>query len=153
MRSSPQGWRVFHFLESVFSNLRLHRKLQCVDRAKRHSHLGDRRYPKRVSVTAVVGGDDILTPVAKLTSDDKTGCLMGLTVNLAKSQLSVMDNFESSEILVGYQPLKTMPNLGIDPCLVGNRFVPLFDGGRNFGGKKNEKSSRNSPSLPPSVKQ
>lgn len=38
-----------------------------------------------------------------------------------------MDNFRSSDLLVGNEPLKTKPELGIDPRLVGNRFVSSLD--------------------------
>jgi hypothetical protein len=38
-------------------------------------------------------------------------------------QLSVTDNFGSSELLVGNQPRKTKPELAIDPRLVGYSFV------------------------------
>lgn len=38
-----------------------------------------------------------------------------------------MDNFQSSDLLVGNEPLKTKPELVIDPRLVGNRFVSSLD--------------------------
>ena len=42
-------------------------------------------------------------------------------------QLSVMDNFQSGELLVGNQPRKTKPEKRIDPRLVGYRFVSALD--------------------------
>ena len=53
-------------------------------------------------------------------------------------QLSVMDNFRSSELLVGNQPRETKPELRLDPRLVGNRFVPALEWtakkrGKNWG--------------------
>ena len=55
-------------------------------------------------------------------------------------QLSVMDNFQSGELLVGNQPRKTKPEKRIDPRLVGYRFVTSLPSTRKKwairGGKK-----------------
>jgi len=56
-----------------------------------------------------------------------------------------MDNFQSSDLLVGNEPLKTKPELGIDPRLVGNRFVSSLAFAGKTGAFSLEYSSYFSP--------